>query len=131
MTCSSDKGTIHIFGVHKDFHLASRTEQGNIPVAGLNEAKVVRANGFYGQDKFTDNPKSMFAFLKPLLPNYFSSEFSFAQFRIQDIYAVSTVREDKYAVVVTKDGNYYIGEFNKDDGGECKIISHRALVKDD
>ena len=40
------------------------------------------------------------------------------------------MREDKFAVVVTRDGNYYIGEFGKD-GGECKIISHRALVKDE
>jgi hypothetical protein len=39
------------------------------------------------------------------------------------------VREDKYAVVVTRDGNYYVGEFEKE-GGECKIISHRALVKE-
>lgn len=82
LSCSSQKGTIHIFGVHKDFHLASRTETGNVPVAGLNEAKVVRENGTYGQDRFTDNPKSMFSFLKPLLPGYFMSEFSFAQFRI-------------------------------------------------
>jgi hypothetical protein len=82
LTASSEKGTIHIFGIHKDFHLASRTETGNAPVVGLAEANVVKANGLYGQDRFTDNPKSMFSFLKPLLPNYFMSEFSFAQFRI-------------------------------------------------
>ena len=122
LTASSDKGTIHIFGVHKDFHLASRTagEKGAV-VVGLAEAQVVKANGMYGQDRFTDNPKSMFSFLKPLLPNYFMSEFSFSQFRIQDVHSVATVREDKFAVVVTRDGNYYVGEFGKD-GGECKII---------
>jgi hypothetical protein len=49
-----------------------------VPVIGLAEANIVKANGRYGQDRFTDNPKSMFSFLKPLLPNYFMSEFSFA-----------------------------------------------------
>ena len=48
LTASSDKGTIHIFGVHRDFHLASRIESGNVPVVGLAEANVVRANGLYG-----------------------------------------------------------------------------------
>jgi WD repeat-containing protein 45 len=116
--------------VHKDFHLVSRTETGQVPVAGIEDVKVVRENGLYGQDRFSENPRSMFNFLKPLLPNYFSSEFSFAQFRIQDVHSIATVREDKFAVVVTRDGNYYLGEFGKD-GGECKIISHRALVKDE
>ena len=49
LTCTSDKGTIHIFGVHKDFHLVSRTESGNnAPVAGIEDVKVVRENGLYG-----------------------------------------------------------------------------------
>jgi hypothetical protein len=82
LTCSSDKGTIHVFGVHKDFHLAERTKNGEVAVAGITEANTVKANGMYGQDRFTHNPRSMFSFLKPLLPQYFTSEFSFAQFRI-------------------------------------------------
>lgn len=83
VTATSEKGTIHIFGVHKEFHLAQRTETGGItPVAGIDEVRVVRENGLYTSERFSENPRSMFSFLKPLLPNYFMSEFSFAQFRI-------------------------------------------------
>lgn len=129
ISCSSVTGTIHVFGVRKDLHLASRTETGDAPVNDLVAMNTVNANGFYSTPKLTDNPKSMFSFLKPLFPQYFMSEFSFAQFRIQDMYSLSAIR-DKYIIAITLDGNYYMAEINTDEGGECKMISHRALVQE-
>jgi hypothetical protein len=72
----------------------------------------------------------MFSFLKPLFPSYFTSEFSFAQFRIQDMHSISSIK-DSYVIAVTKDGNYYMAQIDENEGGECRMISHRQLVRED
>jgi hypothetical protein len=49
--------------------------------------------------------------MKVLFPKYFNSEFSFAQFRIQDMYSLCAVR-DKYVIAISRDGNYYVAEID-------------------
>lgn len=71
----------------------------------------------------------MFSFLKVIFPRYFSSEWSFAQFRIQDMHSLCSIR-DNYVVAISKDGNYYMAEIEEREGGECKMIKHRLLVKE-
>ena len=72
----------------------------------------------------------MFAFMSVFFPRYFNSEWSFAQFRIQDMHSLCSIR-DKYVVAISKDGNYYMAEIDERDGGECKMIKHRLLLKDE
>eukprot|EP01111_Echinosteliopsis_oligospora_P010261 TRINITY_DN3161_c0_g1_i2.p1 TRINITY_DN3161_c0_g1~~TRINITY_DN3161_c0_g1_i2.p1 ORF type:complete len:317 (+),score=52.18 TRINITY_DN3161_c0_g1_i2:90-1040(+) len=62
---SSDKGTIHIFGLTN----AQRQQQ---------------------VDKNTVNKQSSLSFMKDILPSYFSSEWSAAQFHVPEPHAVST-----------------------------------------
>lgn len=82
------------------------------------------------KEGLTQNPKSMFSFLKVFFPKYFSCEWSFAQFRIQDWQALCAIR-DKYVIAISRDGNYYVGEIDQKLGGDCKMIQHRPLIKDD
>ena len=70
----------------------------------------------------------MFSFLKVFFPRYFNSEWSFAQFRIQDMHSLCSIR-DNYVVAISKDGNYYMAEIDEREGGECKMIKHRLIVK--
>lgn len=59
----------------------------------------------------SQNPRSMFTFMKVLFPDYFTSEWSFAQFRIQDMYPLCVIN-DKNVIAISKDGNFYVGEFD-------------------
>ena len=72
----------------------------------------------------------MFSFMKSVLPTYFDSEWSFAQFRIVDQHSVCCIK-DKYVIAITKDGNYYLAEIDVKNGGECKKIQQRALISDE
>lgn len=102
LACSSDSGTIHIFGLKlseeekKDEQTQSQNQQ-------LQEAK---------------NPKSKFSFMKAIIP-YFDSEWSFAQLRILDTKSrVAFGTEPNTIIVITQEGNYYLAAFDPINGGE-------------
>lgn len=99
LASTSDKGTVHIFSL-ADSH------------------KVI-----YENDKKADakNPKSVFNFMKGLIP-YFSSQWSFAQFRIPPCKSIVEFgpKDKNIIIVATYDGKYYVGEFNPKTGGDCK-----------
>jgi hypothetical protein len=46
-----------------------------------------------------------------VLPKYFNSEWSFAQFRIIDSTALCAIKENK-VITVSKEGNYYLAEID-------------------
>ena len=69
------------------------------------------APAYYQEDSLTQNPKSMFSFLKVFFPKYFTGEWSFAQFRILDMYSLCAIR-DKFVIAISKDGNYYMAEID-------------------
>jgi len=63
LACSSDQGTIHLFAL------------------GGEQQERISANPNDGGEMDVDNSKSSFAFMKSVLPKYFSSQWSFAQLR--------------------------------------------------
>lgn len=67
--------------------------------------------------------------MKGMLPSYFDSEWSFAQFRLVDTRAVCAIKENKI-ITISDDGNYYLAEIDKN-GGECKKIQQRELLGDE
>lgn len=75
------------------------------------------------------NTKSMLSFMKKVLPRYFDSEWSFAQFRLVDSKAICAIKENKI-IAISADGNYYLAEIDKN-GGECKKILQRNLLSDE
>ncbi len=72
----------------------------------------------------------MFSFMKNILPKYFDSEWSFAQFRVVDGRTICAV-VDNNLVVVSQDGNYYLAEVDPKSGGECTKTLERRLISDD
>lgn len=121
IACSSDKGTIHIFQIRPDVSLASQTNK------QMEELRAVQAEGGAvatdkaGDDKSTNNTRSMLSFMKGVLPSYFDSEWSFAQFRIVDSHAVCAIKDNKI-ISISNDGNYYLAEIDPKAGGECKKL---------
>lgn len=75
------------------------------------------------------NTKSMLSFMKGILPSYFDSEWSFAQFRLVDQKSICAIKENKI-IAISQDGNYYLAEIEKN-GGECKKLLQRNLITDE
>jgi len=100
---SSDKGTVHVYGV------ATAEPQ------PTEEKKQT-------EESLAKNSKSSLSFMKEILPSYFSSEWSFANFRVQESHCVvcfGTVEKNSI-IVVCADGSYYKYSFDLIKGGECK-----------
>jgi len=98
LAVSSDKGTIHVFSLKNP-----KKGDGKEPDAPAAPAAAPAAAG-----KEVANPTSSFSFMKSLLPKYFSSEWSFAQFRVPDARTIVAFGSDKNSiVVVSADGSFY------------------------
>jgi hypothetical protein len=65
---------------------------------------------------------------KGILPKYFASEWSFAQFRINDAKPkCSFLPDSNKLVVVSEDFKYYEISFDIKTGGECIVENSKTL----
>eukprot|EP00002_Diphylleia_rotans_P040320 TRINITY_DN9529_c0_g1_i1.p1 TRINITY_DN9529_c0_g1~~TRINITY_DN9529_c0_g1_i1.p1 ORF type:complete len:351 (+),score=66.11 TRINITY_DN9529_c0_g1_i1:61-1113(+) len=95
---SSVKGTVHVFAVVKE-----------------DAEPVTRAQS-------VQNSKSSLSFMKKVLPRYFSSEWSLAQFRAPEGYSMCAFSNEPNAFFVAcANGTFYRCTFDSQQGGECKI----------
>lgn len=124
LACSSDKGTVHVF------HLA---KNGTVPTSGPEipgpepEEREIEAQ--MPSDPKA-NPRSSLSFMKRLLPKYFSSEWSFAQFRVPDVRSIVAFGSEKNSIiVVSADGSFYKALFDPDKGAECVQESFAKFIK--
>jgi WD repeat-containing protein 45 len=131
MAVSSDKGTIHIFSVKNP----SGAEEKSTDTADKSKSSAATsaAGGTTEDGKAVTkvNPKSTFSFMKGLLPKYFSSEWSFAQFRVPETRAIVAFGSvDKNSlIVVSADGTTYKAVFDPAKGGEMVEESFAKFVK--
>jgi len=95
LAVSSDKGTVHIFAIR-------------------------RPSTSSGTDATPpENAKSSFQRLSSVLPAYFSSEWSLAQYRVPDYRCIASFGLDPHTVVVVcSNGSYYKARFDPVRGGE-------------
>ena len=96
LCCCSEKGTGHVF---------------SLSGAGAAEHK---------------NRQSSLSFMSGVLPSYFSSEWSFAQFHLDNDGSRSICcfgqESDNSIVVVNSEGLYYRFEFDEEQGGEAQKV---------
>ncbi|KAE8009542.1 hypothetical protein FH972_005974 [Carpinus fangiana] len=115
LAVSSDKGTVHIFNLK------------------LN-------NGSPGTDKSRYAPDSNLAvtqsssslsFIKGVLPKYFSSNWSVAQFRLPEgsHYIVAFGHQKNTVVILGMDGSFYRCQFNPSNGGEMTQLEYHNFLK--
>jgi len=98
---SSDKGTVHVFRV--DDHSQKR---------GVCKGKEEISEVSRSLEK-AQNPTSILAPFANLLPSYFSSEWSFAQFHVPDYRSIAAFGQDPHTVVVVcASGAYYKAKFD-------------------
>jgi WD40 repeat protein len=109
LAVSSDKGTIHVFSLVG-------------PDADQNRPPTAPASGEVNpeSDGAASNPKSSFSFMKGILPKYFSSEWSFAQFRVPEGKTITAFGpEPSTIIVISAGGSFYKCFFDPRKGGEC------------
>ncbi|KAF9970805.1 WD repeat domain phosphoinositide-interacting protein 3 [Actinomortierella ambigua] len=134
----SDKGTVHVFNLEGALGGTRVYHQG----AGGPAAPVPRAGPRYGEVQMMPSPQlnssgnrqSSLAFMKDLLPKYFSSAWSFAQFKVAaDCRCICAFGSDNNTVIVIcADGSFYRFMFDPIKGGEgVRESYHKFLTEDD
>merc|ERR1712028_214096 len=111
---SSDKGTLHIFQLQEGV--------GGPPPARVVDEASTDASALAEDADGKVNKRSNLSFMKAVLPKYFSSEWSFAQFSLPSTCKTLCAfgNDENSFVVVTADGEFYKCTFDADRGGECK-----------
>mmetsp|Transcript_33440 Transcript_33440/g.73944 ORF Transcript_33440/g.73944 Transcript_33440/m.73944 type:complete len:382 (+) Transcript_33440:4009-5154(+) len=138
LAVSSDKGTVHVFALSENVH-TGQDEVARPPSAGGVDAGV--AAGANGDASFSGrtNPTSIFSMVKGLvpsiaLPKYFTSEWSFVQFRLHpDDAALRSIvgfgPTPNTLLVVTAGGSFYKASFDPNKGGQAQQEAYIRLIE--
>ncbi|DBA03638.1 TPA: hypothetical protein N0F65_006817 [Lagenidium giganteum] len=137
LACSSDKGTVHVFALSAEavggggtFADSNTMSPASPAFTGprYSSSNPPRSGGV--DEEGTENSKSSFSFMKGLLPKYFSSEWSFAQFRVKETRTICAFGAEKNTIVVVgADGTFYKAVF--DANGECQNTSYSKFIQSD
>jgi len=122
LAVSSDKGTIHVFTL-------KQKKDGKGDEKEPTEKPVVEPST-KDNSNTKDNPKSSLSFMKSILPKYFSSEWSFAQFRVPDSRTIVAFGAEKNSIiVVSSEGSFYKAVFDSEKpGSECVQESYEKFI---
>ncbi|KAJ4896440.1 Autophagy-related protein 18a [Raphanus sativus] len=113
LAVSSDKGTVHVFGLKVN---SGRTQVKDTPrIASC----VTRPT----------SPSTSLSLFKGVLPKYFSSEWSVAQFRLVEgtQYIVAFGHQKNTVVILGMDGSFYGCQFDPVNGGEMSQLEYLYL----
>lgn len=114
LAVSSDKGTIHVFAVGR--HLGGSLVGSGYP------SELSAASGPAG------NAKSSLSRMSRVLPAYFSSEWSLAQFRVPDTRCIAAFGFDPHTIItVCANGSYYKARFDPVRGGEMERVEFKQF----
>jgi len=130
LACSSDKGTIHVYKLKPDVQSKEKSEESNEKDAEHSKDKD-KDKSDEKSAKEKENPKSSLAFMSGILPKYFRSEWSFAQYRVPDTRTIVAFGSEKNSiVVVSAEGNFYKAIFDPEKpGSECQQAPGGSYTK--
>ncbi|KAK6127404.1 hypothetical protein DH2020_038847 [Rehmannia glutinosa] len=113
LAVSSDKGTVHVFGL--------KVNSGNV---GKERSNSPDPNP-------SATSSSSLSFIKGVLPKYFSSEWSVAQFRLPEgsQYIVAFGHQKNTVVILGLDGSFYRCKFDPATGGEMTQLEYHNFLK--
>ncbi|KAM7469672.1 hypothetical protein LguiA_007855 [Lonicera macranthoides] len=114
LAVSSDKGTIHVFGL--------KVELGSLERSSSSASEPNLSNPL---------AISHLSFIKGVLPKYFSSEWSVAQFRLREgcQYIVAFGHQKNTVVILGMDGSFYRCQFDPVAGGEMTELEYHNFLK--
>ncbi|CAB83127.1 putative protein [Arabidopsis thaliana] len=112
LAVSSDKGTVHVFGLK------------------VNSGSQVKDSSRIAPDATPSSPSSSLSLFK-VLPRYFSSEWSVAQFRLVEgtQYIAAFGHQKNTVVILGMDGSFYRCQFDPVNGGEMSQLEYHNCLK--
>ncbi|XP_038980399.1 autophagy-related protein 18c-like [Phoenix dactylifera] len=131
LAVSSDKGTVHIFSLR----VRVAGEDASNHHAAAQGPGMVHQNSSTSLDALISpntgtNASSSLSFMKGVLPKYFSSEWSFAQFHLPEVgpYIVAFGAQNT-VIIVGMDGSFYRCSFDPVSGGEMLQKEYVRFLK--
>jgi len=129
LAVASDKGTVHIFSLRPGGEVgpAAAAAAAPVPIVGG------QAEGEPEQSSSAENQRSSFSFLSSMLPKYFDSEWSFAQFQLPPgRRQLAFGQEDPSSPMVSlyvigMDGVFFKGEVDRREGGQAMLVAKEDL----
>ncbi|CAL0320972.1 unnamed protein product [Lupinus luteus] len=115
LAVSSDKGTVHVFNLKVDSGLLGNDRSRSTSESNPSSPKAL----------------SSLSFIKGVLPKYFSSEWSVAQFRLPEglQHAVAFGHQKNTIVILGMDGSFYRCQFDSAAGGEMTQLEYYNFLK--
>ncbi|KAI3470986.1 hypothetical protein Pfo_027649 [Paulownia fortunei] len=119
LAVSSDKGTVHIFSLR----VRVVGEDRSTDSTAAKSPALFNQNSSNSLDTLISpsagaNPGSSFSFMKGVLPKYFSSEWSFAQFHLPECTQfIAAFGSQNAVIIVGMDGSFYKCSFDPMNGG--------------
>ncbi|KAB5527456.1 hypothetical protein DKX38_021303 [Salix brachista] len=115
LAVSSDKGTVHVFSlkINPGSPGIDRSQSSDEPSLAVTSAA------------------SSLSFFRGVLPKYFSSEWSVAQFRLPEgsQYVVAFGHQKNTVVILGLDGSFYRCQFDPVNGGEMTQLEYHNFLK--
>ncbi|KAL7151222.1 hypothetical protein ABFS83_04G017000 [Erythranthe nasuta] len=111
LVVSSDKGTVHVFGLKVNSGIVGSERSSSPDPAATSSSSL--------------------SFIKGVLPKYFSSEWSVAQFRLPEgsQYIVAFGHQKNTVVILGLDGSFYRCKFDPGSGGEMTQLEYHNFLK--
>eukprot|EP01095_Lingulamoeba_sp_RSL-Kostka_P006387 TRINITY_DN199_c0_g1_i1.p1 TRINITY_DN199_c0_g1~~TRINITY_DN199_c0_g1_i1.p1 ORF type:complete len:372 (+),score=128.60 TRINITY_DN199_c0_g1_i1:73-1188(+) len=129
LVCSSDKCTVHIYDISQVAEILEATTDSS------NNNNNSNNNNSNNNNKKADNSRnrqSSLSFMKDILPSYFSSEWSFAQFRLPEGRSICCFGQDNNSVIaVCADGSYFKYTFDPNQGGDAVQEGYAPFLSND
>ncbi|KAJ7977951.1 Autophagy-related protein like, partial [Quillaja saponaria] len=115
LAVSSDKGTVHVFSLKVDSGSLGHDRSRNVSESNPSSPSAL----------------SSLSLFKGVLPRYFSSEWSVAQFRLHEglQYIVAFGHQKNTVVILGMDGSFYRCQFDPIAGGEMTQVEYYNFLK--
>lgn len=133
LAVSSDKGTVHVFSLRVRVVGEDATNQlFSGQLSGLAHQNSSTSLDALISSNTGANPNSSLSFMKGVLPKYFSSEWSFAQFRLPEVTRyIAAFGSQNTVIIVGLDGSFYRCKFDPVNGGEMLQQEYVRFLKTD
>ncbi|WCJ31373.1 WD repeat domain phosphoinositide-interacting protein 3 [Euphorbia peplus] len=131
LAVSSDKGTVHIFSLRVRVAGEDTASQaGPVQVPSLLHQNSSTSLDALISPSTSANPGSSLSFMKGVLPKYFSSEWSFAQFHVPEYTQfIAAFGSQNTVIIVGMDGSFYRCSFDPVHGGEMLQQEYVRFLK--
>lgn len=133
LAVSSDKGTIHLFSLR----VRVVGEDSPTCLTAVQSPTMSRQNSSSSLDPLisptsSNNPGSSLSFMRGVLPKYFSSEWSFAQFHLpENTQFIAAFGSQNTVITVGLDGSFYRCSFDPVNGGQMIQQEYVRFLKTD